>query len=111
MNEFGNKDGFQDILEILKTAEPSDELSMKSLSFLTIIISMPYQLYHFRWLKIFGSEFVEAIRRLLLDVPDRQLKLLDSDDIDQMQASIMAILYMISRDDEEDCERSSSAKR
>ena len=73
MNWFGNEGGFDAILKVLKEQDPSNELSMKSLGFLTIIISMPYRLYHFKWLKSFGQDFVEATHRLLLRVTDRQL--------------------------------------
>ena len=51
MNHFGNKDGFELILKALEMKEPNEKtFSMKTISYLTIMISMLSSLFHFDWM-------------------------------------------------------------
>ena len=112
MNHFGNEGGFEEILKALETKEPKEKtFSMKTISYLTIMISMLSSLFHFDWMiqddfededdfimqatqknemrgPGNGPRYAKLIENQLKNAPDALLKTLDVQDIEQMSASI-----------------------
>ena len=73
MNFFGNQGSFDHILEILETAEITEELTFKILVHLFLVIAKPSVTYHKQFVEDFGQRIVTAIRKHLEGVKTAQM--------------------------------------
>ena len=100
MNKFGNNDGFKHLMDALALNASEDRMvganapSLKGVSYLAIMVSMPLALFHFDFVLQFGGDYTTYLQRHLLNSRS-DLKSLDPDDIDQIQSSILAVFYSI----------------
>ena len=65
MNFFGNQGSFDHLIEILETAEITEEMTFKKLVQLFLIIAKPSATYHKQFVEDFGSRILTAIRKQL----------------------------------------------
>lgn len=65
MNFFGNLGYFDHVLELLETAEVSEELTFRMLVDFALIVSKPSVTYHRQFVEDYGKRIVDAIRKRL----------------------------------------------
>ena len=91
LNRFGNNGGFQGILDALNSEFTDDKLTLTTMGYMITMISMPSKLFHKDWLAEFAAPFTKAMRKQLLEAPDKILKDVSANDVNQMQISINSI--------------------
>ena len=91
MNRFGHNGGFDAILEVLSTGELDDTLTLTTMGYLITMISMPAKLFHKDWLAEYAIRFTNAMRKQLLESPDKILKDVTANDVSQIQISINSV--------------------
>ena len=73
MNFFGNQGSFNHLLEILETAEITEELTFKILAHLFLVIAKPSVTYHKQFVADFGQRIVTAIKKQLEGIKTAQM--------------------------------------
>ena len=91
MNLFGHLGGFAAILQALAEQAPGPDCTLTTMGYLITMISMPSKLFHKDWLAEFAGAFTAAMRSKLLGAPDKILKDVSANDVNQIQISINSI--------------------
>ena len=100
MDLFGNMGGFEKLLNLLEEGVLSEKLSMSAISFMAVILALPFQLYHFDWLEEFGPKYINATTKKLFECKDTYFKKLEIEDIEQIEDSLAAINFSINTEED-----------
>jgi len=79
MDSFGNKGGFDILLNVLENQELDDvNLSLTSLGYMITLMSMPSKLWHRDFVSEYGARFVAAIEKRFLTCEETKIRDVDN---------------------------------
>ena len=77
LNNFGNENGFEMILDVLENGESGPDLTLPTLAYLTTLISMPGKMWNLEYIKVFGPRVIKAAKKQFLDSADKSIRGID----------------------------------
>ena len=79
------------MLDTLSDGVIDENLTLTTMGYMITMISMPSKLYHKDWMAENATKFTNAMKKQLLDAPDKILKNVSAGDVNQIQISIKSI--------------------
>ena len=79
------------MLDTLENGVVDENLTLTTMGYMITMLSMPAKLFHKDWMAENAVRFTNAMKKQLLDAPDKILKNVTAGDVNQIQISIKSI--------------------